>query len=249
MSLVGTGFTLIASSPGLTDASTSPFGVLAGPVSLATSVITVSNATVASGTGSTLALITKDAQGNRLTSGGLPVSFTNAGGTSTGVISPTTDMGDGTYTATFTGVLAGTATAIGALVGGSPVTSALPTIDVIPGAVSLARSLVTASATSIPVGGLSTLTLTAKDAAGNQLTDGGLPVAFTSSGGTSVGLIGPTTDNRNGTYSATFTGVTIGTPTTIGATIGGNPVTSPLPQITVSLLGSPRQMARRGQTD
>ncbi|MGE5142401.1 MAG: hypothetical protein ACM3OA_03090, partial [Acidobacteriota bacterium] len=78
--------------------------------------------------------------------------------------------------------------------------------------------------------------LTGKDAAGNALTKGGATVVFTQGGGTSTGTIAPSpaTDNANGTYTATFTGVNGGTATTIGATIGGIAVTSaPLPTIRV----------------
>jgi hypothetical protein len=79
-----------------------------------------------------------------------------------------------------------------------------------------------------------TLQLQAKDAAGNNLTAGGLTVAFSASGGTSTGTIGSTTDNANGKYTATFTGGTAGTATTIGATINTVAVTSTLPTVTVT---------------
>src|ERR1700694_2353144 len=44
--------------------------------------------------------------------------------------------------------------------------------------VSLSQSTVAASPTRIPVAGISTITLTARDAIGNLLSDGGLVVAF-----------------------------------------------------------------------
>src|SRR2546425_13138327 len=87
------------------------------------------------------------------------------------------------------------------------------------GAVSTAASLVTASVTSILSGAITTLTLRAKDAFGNNLTTGGLTVAFTATGGTSTGAIGATTDHGDGTYTAPFTGLLAGSALTIGATI------------------------------
>jgi len=102
------------------------------------------------------------------------------------------------------------------------------------GAVSTAASLVTASVTSILSGAITTLTLRAKDAFGNNLTTGGLTVAFTATGGTSTGAIGATTDHGDGTYTAPFTGLLAGSALTIGATINGSPVTSsPLPTLAV----------------
>jgi len=62
----------------------------------------------------------KDAFGNDLTAGGRSVVFSVTGGTSTGTIGPTVDHGDGTYSAPFTGVLAGTASTIGATIEALP---------------------------------------------------------------------------------------------------------------------------------
>ena len=67
-------------------------------------------------------------------------------------------------------------------------------------------------------------------------------MGFTASGGTSTGTIGATTDNSNGTYTATFTGVVAGTATTIHATIDAATVTSTLPTVTVTA-GAPAQLA------
>ncbi len=230
----GTATTIRATIGGVLATSTTTITVVPGNTTAAKSVIAVSKDTIASGAKDTLTLQAKDSAGNNLTTGGLTVVFSHAGGTSTGTISATTDNGNGTYTAVFTGDTAGTATTIHATIGGQQVTSTLPTITVIPGAISTAKSVVTSSDSVTTTGGVLTLTLTGKDAAGNALTKGGATVAFTQSGGTSTGTISATTDNANGTYTATFTGVNGGTPTTIGATIGGVAVTSvPLPTIRV----------------
>lgn len=56
--------------------------------------------------------------------------FTASGGTSTGTISATTDQGDGTYTALYTGTAAGTAQTIAATINGEAVTTPMPTVTV-----------------------------------------------------------------------------------------------------------------------
>lgn len=232
--IAGTATTIHATIGGVAVTSTTTITVVAGNTVAAKSVITVSKDTIASGGKDTLTLQAKDTAGNNLTTGGLVVVFSHTGGTSTGSISATTDNNNGTYTAVFTADTAGTATTIHATIGAQQVTSTLPTITVTPGVISPVRSLVTSSDSTVTTGGVLTLTLTGKDAAGNALTKGGATVVFTQSGGTSTGTISATTDNGNGTYTATFTGVTGGTPTTIGATIGGVAVTSaPLPTIRV----------------
>jgi YVTN family beta-propeller protein len=149
-------------------------------------------------------------------------------------IGTTTDHANGTYTALFTADSAGTATTIHATIGGVAVASTT-TITVVPGNTVAAQSVITVSADTIPSGGTSILTLQAKDTAGNNITTGGLTVVFSFSGGTSTGTIAPSpaTDHGDGTYTATFTGVTPGTATTIHATIGAVQVTSTLPTITV----------------
>jgi hypothetical protein len=181
----------------------------------------------------TLTLQAKDAAGNNLTSGGRTVVFTQSGGGSQGTIGAATDNANGTYTASFTGTVAGTATTIGATVDGAAVASTLPTVTVVPGSVSTATSMVTVSDSTVASGSSVTLTLQAKDAAGNNLTSGGRTVVFTQSGGGSQGTIGATTDNANGTYTASFTGTVAGTATTIGATIDRASTTSASPNITV----------------
>ena len=213
------------------------FGATAlGTISPATSTITTSAGSIASGSGVTLTLHGKDAAGNPVTAGGATVVFTFSGGTSTGTIGATTDNGDGTYSATFTGVVAGAATSIGATINAAPVATPKPTVTVTPGPISTATSLVSVSSDTIGSGGTVTLTLQGRDAAGNALTTGGATVVFTISGGGGVssGSVGATTDHANGTYTAVFTGINAGTPASVGATIGGSAVTTAHPTIMVT---------------
>jgi hypothetical protein len=178
----------------------------------------------------------RDAQGN--TAAGFTGSVTMAIGANPGggTLSGTKSVAAVAGVATFSGLSIDkvgtgytlTATAAGV---GSAVSSPF---NITTGGISTSKSVVTVSSGTVVSGGTVTLTLQAKDASGNNITTGGATVVFTSSGGTSTGTIGSTTDNHNGTYTAPFTAVKSGTATTIHATIGGAAVTSTLPTVTVT---------------
>src|SRR5205814_2132090 len=153
---------------------------------------------------SSVTLTARDVYGNQEISGGLAVQFgLAADGTSSGIFKPAIDHGDGTYTATFTGSTAGTARTVTATIGGSAVTTALPKITVTPGPASLSQSVVSVIPSSIKAGSTASVTLTARDADGNQETSGGLVIAFGLGAGSSSGTFGPVTDHGDGTYTAT----------------------------------------------
>lgn len=239
--LAGSSTTIHANAQGVAITSALPtVTVSPGPISVATSLVSISAASVASGSTVTATLTSKDAAGNLITSGGKTVLFGRSGGTSTGIFSATTDNGNGTYNATFTGVTAGTPTTLTSTINGVSVTSTLPTVMVVPGPISLLLSslAISGSATFVQSGSLVTVTLTTRDGNGNALTSGGQTVTISNSGGTSTGTFGSVTDNGNGTYSATLTGTHAGTATTLSATIGGLAITSTLPTISVTP-GSP----------
>jgi hypothetical protein len=94
------------------------------------------------------------------------------------------------------------------------------------------QSTISVGPATILVGSTSTITLTARDAAGSQESYGGLTVAFGLGAGSGSGTFSAVTDNQNGTYTATFTGTAAG-PITITGTINGQPITSTLPTIDV----------------
>ena len=183
---------------------------LAGAVSSATSVVTTTATSVLSGAIATLTLHAKDAFGNDLTGGGRSVVFSVTGGTSTGTIGPTVDHGDGTYTAPFTGVLAGTVSTIGATIDGAPVTSApLPTIAVLAGAV--AQVVVTPAAAALAaLGQTQQFGAVAQDLNGNVVpgqaftwTSDNPLVALVDTGGIVTAVA-----NGSATITATAAGVT-----------------------------------------
>ena len=106
-------------------------------------------------------------------------------------------------------------------------------MTVTPGAVSLSQSTISVSPATIAAGGTTTVTLTARDAYGNQETSGGLTILFSLGTGSHGGTYGVVTDNGDGTYTAIFTGTKAGSDT-IKATIGGKVVTSVGPTVTVT---------------
>jgi adhesin/invasin len=154
-----------------------------------------------------------------------------------GTIGKVTDNGNGTYTATFTGTIAGANTIV-ATIGGAKVTTSPPSITVTPGPYSLTKSVVSVSKSTVVSGGTVTVTLQTKDAAGNDLatnllTGGGTVlfqlVSATGGGGT----FGTVTYLGNGEYQATFTASSVGS-NSIMALIDNAMVTSSPPKIKVT---------------
>ena len=206
------------------------------PPSHLRSTLSVASAALASGSNATVTLQAKDANGNTLSYGGAsPVVISISSGATSGQLGPTVDQGNGTYTAVLTGRLVGSAT-LSASIQGNPIATALPTFTVIPGPVSVANSTFSVSSASIQSGAAATLTLIPRDAAGNRISSGGLSVGFGLATGTglSSASIGPAALQADGSYQSTVTGVLAGTPAAVGASIGGNAVTSAAPSLTVT---------------
>jgi len=216
---------------GFSASSGTAYATIVGPVDLTLSTLTVLPSQIASRETATVALVARDANGNQEPIGGLTVAFGLGNGAGSGTFSSVTDHGDGTYAATLTGTAAGSNT-ITATINGQPVVSEAPTLTVTPGAPSLAKSTVSVAPARVPVGGSSTVTLTVRDAYGNQQTGGGLALTFGLGSGSGGGSFSAVTDNHDGTYTATFTATALGS-NTITATIGGQPLTSEAPVVTI----------------
>ena len=103
-----------------------------------------------------------------------------------------------------------------------------------PAAADPADSTVLVTPTTITAGGTATVTLTARDAYGNQETSGGLPVDFglISFGG--QGTMGPVVDNGDGTYSATFTAGQLAGSNMVLAVMNGYVLPLPWPTISIT---------------
>ncbi|WP_222708641.1 Ig-like domain-containing protein, partial [Paenibacillus sp. N3.4] len=181
-------------------------------------VSSANSSLVADGTSqTTVSVKLKDAQGNAWTTGGATVAIASTFGT----VGPVTDNHNGTYTATLTApTTVGTAT-ISASVGGNAI-AATASVQFVPGGLSTAKSTVETDDDYLTADGTSqtTVSVNLKDAQGNALTTGGATVAITST----LGTVGPVTDNHNGTYTARLTApTTVGT-ATIRASVGGSAI-------------------------
>ncbi|MDP1675252.1 MAG: invasin domain 3-containing protein, partial [Bacteroidota bacterium] len=225
-------FTIIATDSAAHTDTSNTFAVV--DVSLNHSTVTVQRNTISSGDTTLVKFQARDTNGDPIAATGLTVTFDLKGsGLTDGTFGSTADSLSGVYTSIFTGTTSGTSDSVRAYVGGNPITTALPAITVTPGTFSLSQSVVSVLSDTVSSLDSTIITLQAKDASGNNLTTGGLTVAFALGSGTSNGTIGSVTDNSNGTYSAKFFGTTAGTPKTITATINSSAVTSTLPTITV----------------
>src|SRR5207302_117450 len=153
-------------------------------------------------------------------------------------IGPAVDHGDGTYTAPFTGVLAGTPLTIGATIDGSPVTSQpLPTIAVLAGAV--AQVVVTPAAAALAaLGQTQQFAAVARDANGNVVP--GQAFSWTSDNPlvarVDAGGIVTAVANGSATITATAAGVA-GSATLTVAQVVTAVVVSP-PTATLAILGT-----------
>ena len=203
-------------------------------VSLANSIVTVSQGTVSSGSAITVLLLARDQNDSELATGGLNVVFTLGSGTGQGIVSAVTDNGNGTYSATFQGTLAGTNT-ISATINGQPITSTPSSIAITPGSLDLADSSLTLSASTIELGGFATATFEARDASGNLEPSNSYSVAFALGTGTAGGALSSTSSNGNGLYTATYSTGKIDGSNTITAFVDGSPIDSPL---SISVLGT-----------
>lgn len=206
----------------------------AGPVSAVTSTVHFAAPSIASGQKETVTIVLKDAAGNAIT--GLAASafalnlVNGSSGGAFGAVTATTTPG--TYTATFSALAAGSASALTTSVNGTNLSSQ-PTVTVTPGPVNAANSTASFATATVNVGQTDTLTLVIEDAAGNPIS--GLAsslFAFGLSGGTSAGRFGSVSATDRGTYAVVFTGITAGTASTVTVTVKGVPLGSK-PIITV----------------
>ncbi len=210
-----------AVADGVTINTTATIAVTPGAANAGQTTADVPNGTAGSAT--TITVTVRDASGNQLAAGGetVVVSVTGANTATPGVM----DNGDGTYTASYTPVAVGAdAVAItlnGAAISGSPYTSTVSSGVADPGQT-------TADVPDGTAGSATVISVTTRDANGNDLTTGGQTVVVDVTGANTAT---PTvTDHNDGTYSANYTPTTAGDDfveiTLNGTEISGSPYTS-----------------------
>ena len=195
--------------------------VTGGWINGTTSTVTFASSTVASGSTDMVTIVVKDAAGNAVS--GLtnsPFSLVSVG-TSTGTFSTVTPRLRGTYTATFTGSKAGTASTLTTTVSGIALNKANAQVR---SGGQQPESTARFAAATIASGTTDMLTIVVKDDAGNVvsgLTTSAFRFAFD---GLSVGTFRTVTaTTTDGTYTGTFTGTTAGTASTLTTTITASP--------------------------
>ena len=122
---------------------------------------------------------------------------------------------------------------ISATLEGDAVRSATPTVtfvDTAPAPVDLASSTIQVDDATVAAGGTTTITVTLVDTNGDPVVGASSTLAI----GVAPGTIGDIVDNGDGTYTATLTvSNTAGDVITVGADVGGAPITSGDPTVTV----------------
>ena len=100
------------------------------------------------------------------------------------------------------------------------------------------QSTVTVSASSVPAGGTSIITVTPRDQNGAVFKPStSLTITISMVGGTSTGTLSAITNLGNGSFSAIFTGINGGTPATAVAYVNQVAISRNLPTIVVSTSG------------
>jgi len=174
----------------------------AGPAVAGSSTLSAGSLSLVAAGTTTLTVQLRDANGNAVSTGGGTVALA----TTTGSIGPVADLGNGTYTATFTApTLVGTAAVTGTLNGAALGNALALTIN--PGAPS--RYVVATTATEVTVGQGVTLTARLQDAFGNAVPAAGRTVAWESSAAGGAFSSPTTVTDANGVTAVAFTTGTV----------------------------------------
>jgi hypothetical protein len=245
---VGSGYTLTASAAGLTSATSASFDVEAGPPNRIRFATQPAGALGGTPFATQPVVELVDAGGNLASGAAVDVVMAIGVNPANGHLSGTKAVTTSTGMATFTDLSidkAGTGYTLDVSAAGLTWNSF--GFDVAIGPPSPDSSLVSVIRSMLVPGDTATLVLRARDAGGNSVESGGATVGFLTSGGTTQGRIGSTTDHGDGTYTARFVVDIAGTPVPIHATLNGSAVTTdpptvtaiPFASVTVSVQNSP----------
>ncbi len=222
--------------PAATGSVTIAVSALPSMIDASTSIVETANTQDASGVPDAVTVTVSDTSGNPVS--GLAsqnFAFALLGGTSTGTFGPVAETSTpGTYTAAFTGVVAGTPDTLLVKVDGVPL-AAEPRIAVVPGSPDSGETSVFLATPTVISGGLDVLTVVARDAAGNLVTDltnSDFKVAL--GAGASTGSFSSiSSTGKAGNYSARLTGLVAGSPTPVTVVIDDVEITpEPMVQVT-----------------
>ncbi len=219
--------------------------VLVGPPSNATSSVTISPATVASGTSRTISAIIRDIRNNPITTQ-YSITFEATGGTSTGTLGAVNNAGSGNFSVTYTGVVSGTAQTIRVLADGNAIPGISGSLAVVPGSVDVSNSSFSISQTTVQSGTDATLSASLRDVNGNRIYGRSVTFNKSSSAG-SNGSISPSpaseasVPTNSGNYSASYSASQQGAPQTLTLAVDGAAVSAMTVTVTV-ISGPPSQI-------
>jgi Big-like domain-containing protein/invasin-like protein len=215
----GTGYTLAASSTGLSNATSAAFNITAPAPSASLSTVVAGTPSFTAGGNSAITITVVDGLGNPLSGVAVTLSSSVVGDVITQPAA-TTD-GSGVTSGSVAATSAGSRT-ITAVAGGITLTQK-PTLTVTAGSPNAGTSTVSASPTTITAGsGSSTVTVTVRDQYGNPVSGSTVVVNASGSGNTITGPSGTT--GSNGVATATFSS-SVAEAKTISATAGGLSIT------------------------
>ena len=184
---------------------------------------------------STVTVTLADVNGNVLDAGGSIIVITATG--SAVLVSGVTDNADGTYTATYSNLVA-EEVVFSATVGGVSISTGDPTVVYTPDNSNPdptnINSTITATSPVLADGiEVSTVTVTLADVNGNVLDAGGSIVAINATG--SAVLVSGVTDNADGTYTATYSNL-VAEEVVFSATVGGVSISTGDPTVVYEMV-------------
>ncbi len=222
----GTGYTLAATAATLAGATSATFNVTAvNPVSASQSSVAAAPASVTAGSGTaTITVTARNASGNPVSGVPVTLSATGSGNTVTqpGAVTDPNGVATGTVSSTVAGAKIVSATANGVAL------TATATVTITAGPPSAATSTVSASPTTISVGGSSSITTTVKDAYGNPVS--GVAVTLTASG-TGNTITPPGSTNASGVATGAISS-TVAEDKVVSASVGGGTIGQTVVQVT-----------------
>jgi hypothetical protein len=225
-----TGYTLAASSTGLSGTVSGTFNVSTGVVSASQSTVAVSPASIVAGGGSSAITVTvRDGSGTPLP--GVTVTLSASG--SNTIVQPAgltnaSGVASGSLSSTSAGVKTVTATASGVVI------NQKPTITVTAAAISASQSTVQAIPTTVVVNSPSSIAVTAKDQFGNPVSGASVQLVASGSGVTLTqpSTVTDATGVATGSVKASNTGTV-----TVSATAGGVALTQTA-SVTIEAVGA-----------
>jgi hypothetical protein len=103
---------------------------------------------------------------------------------------------------------------------------------------SYSNSSLSVSSTSVASGSATQISLQLRDTNGNPFASTLVTVSFYAQGGTGNGTFSSVINQGGGTYTSTFTGGTVGTPTILHALVSGKELQSALPTVVVTAISN-----------